>query len=67
MIINRAKARAAETLAFDFFCFLGFFVSLKKRMFRMGGQWPAGGWPKEFKKDVAFLCKIMYNIFRAEK
>ena len=25
------------------------------------------GWPKEFKKDVAFLCKIMYNIFRAEK
>jgi len=43
VIINRAKARAAETLAFDFFCFLGFFVRLKKRMFRMGGQWPAGG------------------------
>ena len=25
------------------------------------------GWAKEFKKDVAFLCKIMYNIFRTEK
>jgi len=59
------------------FLFFGFFCEYEKADVQ-NGRTMAGrgmaeriqnqqGWPKEFKKDVAFLCKIMYNIFRAEK